>query len=94
MILTSPSLVQCAKSCTGCSHSHGFTANHATAPRRRQIPSNEYKDDIQAMIDDYTNKEIVQELLQRVSRPPKEAWKDAYKFGASGDSLEPGVRRH
>jgi hypothetical protein len=28
-------------------------------------PFDEYKDDIQAMIDDYTNKEIVQELLQR-----------------------------
>ena len=28
-------------------------------------PFDEYKDDIQTMIDDYTNKEIVQELLQR-----------------------------
>jgi hypothetical protein len=28
-------------------------------------PFDEYKDDIQAMINDYTNKEIVQELLQR-----------------------------
>ena len=45
-------------------------------------PFDEYKDDIQAMIDDYTNKEIVQELLQRGFQTSQRSLENAYKFGA------------
>jgi hypothetical protein len=42
-----------------------------------------------------STKRLFKSCYNGVSRPPKEAWKDAYKFGASGDSLAPEQsRRH
>jgi hypothetical protein len=57
-------------------------------------PFDEHKDDIQAMINNYTNKEIVQELSQRGFQISQRSLEDACKFGASDDNLEPRGRIH
>jgi hypothetical protein len=55
MILNSLSPVQCTKSCTGYSRRHGFTAESRDNAKTPPDPFDEHKDDIQAMINRYTN---------------------------------------
>jgi hypothetical protein len=54
-------------------------------------PFNEHMDDIQAMINDYTNKEIVQELSQRGFQTlPKKPGKTPINLGLPATFWSPG----
>jgi len=65
MILTSLSPVQCAKRVVQVAAAGMDSPPESHDGTETQIPSISTRMRIQAMIDDYTNKEIVQELLQQ-----------------------------